>query len=159
MFEIREIKPDDYEFLREMLYEAIHVAEGEEKPPKSLVDEPQLAKYIEHFGRTSDLAFVLTAQNELAGAVWVRLFSEDERGYGFVDEQTPELSMAIRENLRGRGFGAQLIGKVCDKLKSQGVGKVSLSVDKQNRAVRLYQRSGFEIIAEKGTAYTMLKKL
>lgn len=159
MFEIREIRPDEYAFLREMLYEAIYFPDESEKPPRSIIDEPHLAKYIDGFGRAGDLAFVLLKDNELSGAIWVRQFSAVEKSYGFVDEATPELSMAIGKDLRGRGFGTQLIGKICGILKSKGVGKLSLSVDKQNPAVNLYKRSGFEIIGEQGTAYTMLKNV
>jgi ribosomal protein S18 acetylase RimI-like enzyme len=159
MFEIREIKPGEHEFLFEMLYEAIYIPDGEEKLPRSVVDEPYLSKYVDDFGRQGDLAFVLTNEDQLVGAIWIRLFSEEEKSYGFVDASTPELSMALKENYRGSGFGTQLIETVFSKLKNDGVEKISLSVDKQNRAVRLYRRVGFEIFSEEGTAYTMVKKL
>ena len=45
------------------------------------------------------------------------------------------------------------------KLKSENFEQISLSVDKQNPAVNLYLRLGFEVVAEEGTAFTMLKKL
>jgi len=159
MIEIREIKQDEREFLREMLYEAIYFADESKRLPKSIVHEPHLAKYIENFGRRGDFAFVLLDENVLVGAIWARLFAKSEKSYGFVDEETPEFSIAIREQLRNRGFGKQLLQRLFEKLKSQGFEKISLSVDKLNPAVRLYLRLGFEIIAEKGTAFTMLKKL
>lgn len=46
MSEIREINSTEYEFLREMLYEAIYFPDEIEKPPKSIVDEPVLSKYV-----------------------------------------------------------------------------------------------------------------
>lgn len=159
MIVIREIQPDEYEFLGEMLYEAIYFADENDKLPKSIISEPHLSKYIDGFGRNGDFAFVLIDKNELVGAVWSRLFAENEKSYGFVDEETPEFSIAIREQYRNREFGKHLLQKLFEKLKSQGFEKISLSVDKLNPAVRLYLRLGFEIIAEKGTAFTMLKKL
>ncbi len=159
MTEIREIKKDEYEFLREMLYEAIYFPDENQKLPKSIVFEPHLSKYIEAFGRRGDFAFVLRVENNLVGAIWSRLFSEADKSYGFVDEETPELSMAIKESYRSKGFGQQLIVKLFEKLKANGFEKVSLSVDKRNRAVNLYRKLGFEQIFEQGTAYKMLKKL
>ena len=159
MTEIREIKQDEYEFLREMLYEAIYFADENQKLPKSFVFEPHISKYVENFGRRGDFAFVLVIENELVGAIWTRIFSETVASYGFVDEETPELSMAIMEDYRNKGFGNQLMAKMFEKLKASGVEKVSLSVDKRNRAVNLYRKFGFEIIAEEGTAFTMIKNL
>ncbi len=157
--EIREIRQDEYDFLFDMLHEAIFVPEGEEKLPESVVHEPYLSKYVKNFGKNGDLAFVLVKDGQLIGAVWARLLCGEEKGYGFVDENTPELSMAIKADFRGRGFGTRLLEKIFERFQSDGVKKISLSVDKLNAAVRLYQRHGFEIAGEKGTAYTMLKRL
>lgn len=159
MTETREIKAVENKFLREMLYEAIYFPDENQKLPKSVVFEPHLSKYVDNFGRRGDFAFVLIIENDLVGAIWARLFSETDKSYGFVDEETPELSMAITEDYRNQGFGSRLIEKLFEKLKASGFEKVSLSVDKQNRAVNLYRKCGFETVSEEGTAYTMLKKL
>lgn len=159
MPEIREIKPDEYEFLREMLYEAIYFPSEFEKLLKSIVNEPSLSKYVDNFGRKGDLANVLVDENKLAGAIWSRLFAENEKSYGFVDVNTPEISIAVLEPYRNKGFGNRMIQKLLRKLKSAGFEKVSLSVDKLNPAVSLYQRIGFKVIGEDGTALTMLKIL
>ena len=159
MTEIREIKADESDFLREMLYEAIYFADESERLPKSIVSEPHLSKYVENFGRKGDFTLVLVDKNELVGAAWSRLFAADEKSYGFVDEETPEISMAIKENYRSRGFGQILIAKLSERLKADGYKKVSLSVDKRNRAVNLYQRMDFKTISEQDAALTMLKIL
>ena len=157
MADIREIRRDEYEFLREMLYEAIYFDEENSRLPRSITFEPHLSKYVNDFGRPGDFAFGLVIDNQLVGAIWSRLFSEEDKGYGFVDSETPELSMAIIENYRNKGLGGQLLEKLFEELRSSGFQRVSLSVDKRNRAVDLYQRCGFETIAEAGTAYTMVK--
>jgi ribosomal protein S18 acetylase RimI-like enzyme len=159
MVEIRELKSGEYEFLREMLYEAIYFADENQRLPKSIVFEPQLSKYIDNFGQKGDFAFVIVVENELVGAIWARLFPECIRGYGFFDEATPELSMAVKENYRNRGFGTRLLKKLLEALKINGFEKVSLSVDKRNRALDLYRRIGFETVSEQKTSLTMLKKL
>lgn len=159
MTEIREIRSTEYDFLREMLYEALFFPDEREKPPTSVVCEPHLSKYVENFGRRGDSAFVLVDESTPVGAVWTRLFTENDPGYGFIDGQTPELSIALRADFRNRGFGGLLLEKMLEALKINGFEKVSLSVDKQNRAVNLYQRAGFTINSEHGTALTMLKIL
>lgn len=159
MTEIRELKESEYEFLREMLYEAIYFPDENKRLPKSIVFEPHLSKYVDGFGKPGDFAFVLTDATDLVGAVWTRLFSEVEKGYGFVNAETPEMSMALKTEYRNKGFGSRLIIKLLEKLKSNEFEKVSLSVDKRNRAVNLYRKFGFEPISETGTALTMIKKI
>jgi ribosomal protein S18 acetylase RimI-like enzyme len=159
MIEIREIKPDETEFLREMLYAAIYFADEGKQLPFAIVFEPPISKYVDDFGREGDYAYVLVDKDELVGAVWARLFAESEKSYGFVDGETPELSIAVRENYRNRGFGRALIEKLLGALRAAGYEKVSLSVDKRNRAVGLYRKLGFETVSEQGTAFMMVKKL
>jgi ribosomal protein S18 acetylase RimI-like enzyme len=156
---IRAINTDEHAFLKEMLYEAIFRPEGKVRPPRSFLDEPHVARYYEGFGREGDVALMLEVERELMGAVWARRLTECEKGYGFVDASTPELSMAIRPEFRNRGFGRQLLETLFEQLRAANVGQVSLSVDTRNPAVRLYRRCGFEVVAESGTAFTMLKKL
>lgn len=158
MLKIREIKPDEYAFLRVMLFEAIYVPAGMEKPSDTVLG-PLIEKYVANFGRPGDHALVLGERYELAGAIWVRQFNSDEQGYGFVDDATPELGIALFEKFRGQGYGSRMLTAMCEKLVDAGIGQVSLSVDKQSPAVRLYQRCGFEIIDEVGKGYTMLKRL
>ena len=158
MPEIREIKSTEHAFLNEMLYEAVFVADGEAKPARAVL-EPYVTKYVDRFGRTGDLALVLDDNGELVGAIWARQFSEQEQGYGFINTSTPELGMAIREPFRGQGLGTRMLADILERLRRNGVEQVSLSVDKRNPAFRLYDRCGFEIVAERGKGYTMLKKL
>ncbi len=81
------------------------------------------------------------------------------KGFGFVDEQTPELSMALKPAYRGQGIGTMLMEALLQTLQQQGYKQLSLSVDKRNRAVGWYKKLGFEIVAASGSAYTMLKQV
>ena len=157
--DIRAIAKNEFGFLFDLVYEAAYIPDGIERPPKSFVYEPKVSRYVENFGREGDLAFVLVDGRELVGGIWSRLFSDDGRGHGFVDESTPELGMAVFDGYRGRGFGTQLMQRLIDSLIDSGFGKVSLSVDRRNPALRLYERFGFEVVREKGNAYTMVKSL
>lgn len=154
MVEIREIQVDDYDFLWKMLYEAIH--SPTQKLPESIIYEPSLARYAVSFGQEGDYGFVLSADGNLVGAAWTRLLKGENKGYGFVDDSTPELSMAIEQDFRGKGYGQELVKRLIEKLQEQGYTQLSLSVDKRSRAFNLYQRLGFSVVREEETAYTMV---
>lgn len=48
-YKIREIKESEYSVLSDFLYEAIFIPKGMEKPPKSIIEQPELQEYlIEH---------------------------------------------------------------------------------------------------------------
>lgn len=157
MIAVREITIDDHKFLWRMLYLAIYSPDRE--LPESVVCEPSLARYATAFGRPGDYGFILSVDGQVAGAAWTRLWTEDNRGYGFVDGLTPEIAMAIEPVFRGQGHGQELLRRLAGKLRERGYAQVSLSVDKQNRAFNLYRRAGFRIVREENTTYLMAKNL
>ena len=159
IFSFRPLKSSEFPFLKEMFYTALHVPEGAEPFPKSIIEEPSLAKYIADWGRLEDIALVAESEGELIGAVWCRLLKFQEKGYGYINDETPELSLAIQPNFRNQGLGTQLMEKAFDALRAKGFKQVSLSVDQDNQAVNLYQRLGFDLVEEIGTAFTMKKVL
>lgn len=142
-----------------MFYTALHVPEGAAPFPKSIIEEPSLAKYIANWGRLDDIALVAEVAGELVGAVWCRLLKAHEKGYGYVDDATPELSLAITADYRNQGLGSQLMEQAFLALKQKGFEQISLSVDKENQAVSLYKRLDFEIVRAEETAFTMKKTL
>ncbi len=156
---LRRFEPKDEWFLQGMLYEAIYIAENEKPLPESIINLPELSKYVKNFGRIGDIGLIAEREGELVGAVWCRLFTDEERGYGFVDEYTPELSMAVKSGRRGQGIGTQLLENMLQALVAEGYTQVSLSVDRRNPALHLYKRLGFQVHEEAGTAYTMVKTL
>ncbi len=99
-----------------------------------------------------------SGSGEPIGAAWLRLLSGDEKGYGYVNDETPELGMAVLPEYRGRGVGSDLLRRL---LKSAaGVYRsVCLSVSVDNPAVRLYGRAGFERVCECGASLTMVNRL
>jgi [ribosomal protein S18]-alanine N-acetyltransferase len=158
-FRFRKINQTDYPFLREMLYEAIFIPEGSDLLDKSIIDIPQLSKYIENWQQDSGFGIIVIIGNKPIGAVWARLFKMENKGYGFVHEKIPELSMAISRNYRNKGIGTELLKRFITFGKELGYSSVSLSVDKRNEATKFYKKLGFTILEECGTAYTMIKRL
>ncbi len=55
---IRTADTKDYPFLRQMLYEAIYLQEGEAKPPLAVLDAPELNKYVGGWKKTDDVGFI-----------------------------------------------------------------------------------------------------
>jgi ribosomal protein S18 acetylase RimI-like enzyme len=135
---------------------SIFVRPGEPAPPPAFVERPEIACYVEQWGRYGDdgVLAVEDATGEDLGAAWLRLWPGPETGYGFVDRSTPELATAVRPEHRGRGIGACLLDALLDRA-SQRHRAVSLSVALDNPAVALYQRFGFRAIAESGGTLTM----
>ena len=151
----RQASKNDYPFLREMLYEALFVPDREIPFLKSTLDLPEISKYIENWASPGDIGIIAGDGDEPIGAVWGRLFKSTNKGYGYIDEKTPELSMAVKINYRNRGIGAELMRRFLILAKEKGYKAVSLSVDKRNRAAGFYLGMGFKIINEAETAYTM----
>ncbi len=147
---IRPLMPQEASFLREMIYEAMYIPAEEEHPPREIVDQPPIRKYIADWGRYGDAAWVATANDALVGAAWYRLFSEDDPGYGFLNAQTPEISIALRPGFRDQGVGSKLLKTLLRHAAGEGFEAVSLSVDVRNPATRLYTRLGFEEIERIG---------
>jgi len=151
----RQASINDYHFLREMLYEALFVAEGKKPLPKSTLDLPEISKYIDNWAPPGDFGIIVVDGEKHIGAVWGRLFKSNNKGYGYIDEKTPELTMAVKNYYRNRGIGAELMRRFLILAKEKGYNAVSLSVDKRNRAANFYLGMGFKIINEAETVYTM----
>lgn len=154
---IRRLKSEEHFFMREMFYASFFVPDGAEAFPPEIIDRPDLAKYIADWGSgPHDVSLVAERENELLGLVWGRSFSFVNKGFGFIDENTPEVGIAIRESYRGQGIGTALLQAIQVKYLKKGVRRLSLSTDKRNPAKRLYERMGFVVVAEEDTAYIML---
>lgn len=159
---IRSYQSHDFEFLRNMLYEAIYVPKGEMRPPYSIVDHPAIAKYIEDWGRDHDYALVaVNGEDERIGAIWMRVWSGSARGWGYVDAMTPELSLAVAKPHRGQGVGRSLLGTITDYARAARYPALSLSVDPRNTvALRLYESRGYcKLSQDPGGSWTMVKIL
>ena len=150
---IREIKKEEYALLNDFLYEAIFVREGEQPPEKSIIYLPELQVYVADFGRQKDdICFLAEVNGKAAGAVWVR----DMNDYGHVEDGVPSFAVSLYKEYRGYGIGTALMKRMLTELRQRGYEKASLSVQKDNYAVKMYVNVGFEIIEEKEEEYLMI---
>jgi ribosomal protein S18 acetylase RimI-like enzyme len=143
---IRSLTPDDQPFLWEMLYQALYIPADQTPPPREVIYQPDLARYVQDWGRSGDRGFVAIAPTtgQLIGAVWLRCLIGENQGYGYVDDATPELGIAVLPEYRGQGIGTALL----NALAASDPGAICLSVAADNPAVRLYQRFGFAILSQ-----------
>jgi ribosomal protein S18 acetylase RimI-like enzyme len=152
---IRRGGPQDIRFLRDMLHHAYYWKErtpGEDAGPVRL--------YVKGWGRQGDTALVALDDGFRVGAAWYRLFSPRLPGYGFVDERTPELAIAVVPSARGRGIGKALLEELLARARAAGHDAISLSVDRLNEgAIRLYEQYGFRRVGENESSLTMLAPL
>ena len=112
--------------------------------------------YYEEFGsRPGDYCIVAEDCGRVVGAVWTRLMHD----YGYVDDETPSLAISLYREYRARGIGTKLMRRMLELLKEQGYGKVSLSCQKANKALCLYQRLGFRVHEDKDDEFIMVREL
>jgi len=159
MVKIRDIKTSELVQLEDFLYDAIFLPEGVKKPDKEIINLPELARYINYFGQKSDYCLVAELHGNLVGAIWIRIFDKSEKGFGYIDYETPELSMSVKENFRNQGIGTKMIITMLNSLSIMGYKRVSLSVNKVNYAYRLYQKFGFIDYKNDKDSVTMIKYL
>lgn len=154
-YQIREIRENEYPILADFLYEAIFIPEGIEKPPKSIIEKPELQVYIADFGKKDDWCLVAETKEKVVGAVWVRIMND----YGHIDDRTPSLAISLYEEYRKLGIGTVLMETMLRFLKEKGYKQTSLSVQKENYVVDMYRKAGFEIVSESNEEYIMVCKL
>ncbi len=122
---------------------------------QSVLARPEVAHYVRGWPWPGDLG-VVAEDGPMVGAAWVRLLPEHDRGYGFVDAETPELSIGVVSTHRGRGIGSLLLKALMVSARAQRHEALSLSVEPDNPARRLYERCGFQVVGTVDGSLTML---
>ena len=145
----------DVRFLRDMLHHAYY---WKERAPDA--GPGPVALYVKAWGRRGDTMVIAIDDGFPVGAAWFRLFTARQPGYGFVDERTPELAIAVVPSARGKGIGSALLEALLARAREAGHEAISLSVDRNNAgAIRLYEQHGFQRVAETDDSVTMLARL
>ena len=156
----RALGPDDPAHVRWALYEAVAWNPDRQLPPyDALIEHPELARYHRDWGRPGDHGVLAEVAGARAGVAFYRLFSDADHGHGYVDETTPELAVAVEPAWRGRGIGSRLMTELAHGARQAGLARLSLSVDAENPAVRLYERLGYREIARDEGGVRMLVEL
>lgn len=142
--------------LSNFLYEAIFVPSGMQPPSRDILADPQLQVYVQDFGKqTGDFGLFAEVEGVIAGAVWARIMED----YGHIDNETPSLAIALYKEYRGKGVGTALLQAMLKLLQEHGYEQVSLAVQKENYAVKLYTACGFRVYRESEEEYIMVRSL
>jgi GNAT superfamily N-acetyltransferase len=160
VIELRAASSDDLELLKRALFEAVSWNPERELPPyKFVIAHPELARYHDGWGRTGDLGVIAERDGEALGAALCRLFTAENHGHGYVDDETPELAVAVWDGHRGEGIGTKLMDAIEKAARAAGFWQLSLSVDADNPARRLYERLGYATLTVDEEGVRMLKEL
>ena len=120
------------------------------------VEESSLWRYVSGWGRRGDAAVIALEGGFAVGAAWYRLFSRDEPGFGFIDEKTPEVAVAVVPSRRGRGIGSELLDALVEQAREQGYKGLSLTVAADDiPAMHVFEKQGFEQVEETDGSWTM----
>ena len=79
--------------------------------------------------------------------------------YGHIDNETPSFAISLYAEYRNMGIGIALMRDMLELLKNKSYKRTSLSVQKVNYAVRMYQKVGFEVVDENEEEYIMVCRL
>lgn len=153
-FTTRGADDSDLPFLERMFFAAADWNPATAHGEQHWRADPMLEKYLGGWKRHDDFGFIVETEGEPVGAVWMRYFQADDPGYGFVDEQTPEITIGVLEGSRGKGIGQMLLQAAVDAAPTS----LSLSVEDGNGAIRLYERFGFVAVGRVGNSATMVRR-
>lgn len=147
---LRAVARQDTRFLRDMLRHAYHwrIAQDPDLP---------VFRYVHNWGRRGDAGVIGFEGPNVYGAAWYRLFPSAEPGFGFVDEQTPELTIAVVPSRRGHGTGAELLEALLERARADGYSCVSLSAEAGQTG--FYEKHGFRELRREDRTVTMVAEL
>lgn len=156
--EYRAARAEDFAFLATMLGEAAVWRPDKQSPTGAeVLADPRYAMYLIGWPRPGDVGIV-AEDDEPLGAAWFRTYTEPSHGYGFVDAEIPELSVAIVASRRREGIGRRLLLELIDAGEAAGYPTLSLSVSEENPARALYESVGFTLLERDGTSRTMVRR-
>ena len=147
-----------------VLWDLLHVALWDPPPapprPRSVLDDARVRIYAESWGRAGDVGVIgeLAQSGSIVGACWMRLL-RDRQGLAYVDDETPQLGIAVFAQFQQRGFGERLMREAMRAARAAGRRQVSLTVHPRNPAVALYERCGFRGAGLRNAYHLMLAPL
>jgi GNAT superfamily N-acetyltransferase len=147
---LRPVDQQDTRFLRDLLRHAYHWR---------MAQDPDLPvfRYVQNWGRRGDAGVVAFEGPNAYGAAWFRLFPSSAPGFAFVDEETPELTIAVVPSHRGHGTGGELLEALLARAREEGFSRISLSAEPGQ--TRFYEKHGFHELKREERTVTMAAEL
>jgi len=157
---LRDAVAQDESFIELMLLAAANWLSDRRMNLDRLRSEPNLIHYVAGWPRAGDMGVVAVDRTRLpVGAVWLRQFSADDPGYGYVSAEVPELSIGVLDEWRGRGVGRALMRAQARQARRRGLHMLSLGVERANPAVSLYLSEGWRVVESGRDSDTMVLEL
>lgn len=149
---LRPAAPADLGLLTDLVVEAVNWTGEQRVTSEDVRTDEHLVRYVEGWERPGDVGVVAVDDaGEPLGAAWARLFTASRRGWGFVAEDVPELSLGVLPGGRGAGVGSALLDGCLGALRVHGFRAASLSVEDGNDLARaMYERRGFVVVGREG---------
>lgn len=158
-YDLRSATVKDQRFLLDMLVEAVNWNPQRQLSREAIVADPDLAHYIDGWPLPGELGVIAEADGQPIGAAWLRYFPSDDRGYGYIADDLPELSMAVSPLWRRRGVGRALLREIAQRALSAKIRAISLSVERANYAHQFYTSEGYRVVGRGPASDTMVKDL
>jgi GNAT superfamily N-acetyltransferase len=114
-----------------------------------------ISRYVDGWGRHGDTALVAMDGGHSIGAAWFRLFPETMQGYGFLDAQTPELTIVVIPTRQRQGIGEQLLAALIERARKDGWPALSVSAQRDHADAPLFIDQGFVQVREEGETLTL----
>jgi GNAT superfamily N-acetyltransferase len=157
---LRPAVATDGGFLASMLREAFNW--NPERVPLTLdaiLDTPEIARYIVDWQLPGDVGVIAEILDHPVGAAWVRLFQAPDRGFGYVADDVPELTIGVAVGHRGDGIGTVLMHTLEPAAAEAGYRKISVSVERANYAQAWYTKLGYRVVFNDRHSDTMVKRI
>ena len=160
-FSLRPAARGDVDFLADMVVAAVNWdPDNAVATREQVLADRRNAHYVDGWPRADDVGVVaVDTAGVPIGAGWLRQFDAGDPGYGFVAADVPELALGVVEPWRGQGVGRAPLREVIRQGAARDFGRISLSVERANRARNLYVAEGFTVVASGPDADTMVKRL
>ena len=144
---IRPLTDQDELILWEMVYYGLSSA-GNEPASRDVVRRPEIARYVQDWGRLGDTGFVAHDKKNLSllGAAWLRCPPDKS-------EASPELALAVKPEHRRHGIGTALLTQLVRANPDKSTISVSFVAGKP--VLRLYERFGFKVVEQRPDAVVM----
>lgn len=147
--ELRGAVPADRPFLREVYgstrWEELEPTGWSDAEKNAFLDQ-QFAAQDAHYANNYEGATysVIVVDGFPAGRLYVARWPEEIR----------IIDVSLLPSARGRGVGSSLLRELIDEAAAAGK-RVSIHVERENPALRLYERLGFTRVEERGPYYLM----
>ncbi len=156
---LRPASAADFDFLTEMLLEACNWDGTPWYDLEKARADDHAWRYVVDWPRATDFGVIAEVDGVPAGATWARLLPADRRGYGYIADDVPEITLGVSPAFRRRGVATAILSELIAQARKASYSRISLSVNPDNPARGLYESLGFRKAGVVGTSDTMVLTL